>query len=187
MTSKKKSNIVIGILSVLTAAALIILAVNLYSNYTHPIKYSDTVNALAAEHGVDNLLIYAVIKTESGFNPDAESGAGARGLMQIMPETFEWIRWRWFPDDDLDFDDMFEPEINIRYGVRLISYHMENYNNNVENSLAAYHAGDGAVNEWLNDKRYSQNGRVLDEIPIPETAHYVNKVNKAHKVYTKKG
>ena len=58
----------------------------------YPLKYPDYVAAAAAENGVDPLLIYAVIRTESGFDPAAESGVGARGQMQITEVTFDWIK-----------------------------------------------------------------------------------------------
>jgi len=189
MTSKKKSKksvIVIPILIILIAAALTILAINLYLPYTYPLKYSEIIEESANEHGLDKFLIYAVIKTESGFNPDAVSSAGARGLMQIMPDTFEWIRdYRLRENsEDLNFDDMFTPENNIRYGAYLIAYHMKDYNN-TDCSLAAYHAGNGEVNKWLADSKYSSDGKTLHTIPIPETSHYVNKVNKAYQIYQK--
>jgi soluble lytic murein transglycosylase len=189
MTKKQKSgilNIIIGILAVLLAIAVGLLVYNEHLRRTHPILYSEIVEASAHEQGVDKFLIYAIIKTESGFNPDAVSSAGAQGLMQIMPETFEWIRDYRLKEfhEDISFDDLFNPDDNIRYGTYLISYHMRYYNN-VDNSLAAYHAGDGAVDQWLQDPELSSNGRTLDSIPIPETAHYVNKVNRAYEIYLK--
>jgi soluble lytic murein transglycosylase len=188
MNSKKKSTIVISILIILITAAVILLAVSLVRRWysddsrTHTIEYEQFVQRYAAEYEVDEFLIYAIIKTESGFDPDAVSELGARGLMQIMPDTFEWIKWRWFNDEDLSFDDMYNPQVNIRFGVRLISYHLQYYNN-VDNSLAAYHAGDGAVDAWLKDSRYSHDGKTLHTIPFDDTQHYVNKVNKAYEIY----
>jgi soluble lytic murein transglycosylase len=146
--------------------------------------YSEIVEPLAQEYGLDKFLIYAVIKTESGFNPDAVSTAGARGLMQIMPDTFKWIKnYRLF-ENNIEYDDMFNPEDNIRFGAYFISFNMRKYNS-INNSLAAYHAGVGAVDTWLNDSRYSSDGVVLDHIPIAETSHYVYKVNNAYQTYLK--
>jgi soluble lytic murein transglycosylase len=147
-------------------------------------EYSGIVEQFAGEHGLDKFLIYAVIKTESDFRADAESNLGARGLMQIMPDTFDWIKWRWYGDSEWTFDDMYDPEVNIRFGARLISYHM-NYYRNVDNTLAAYHAGDGAVDGWLKNPDYSSDGETLDVIPFPDTWHYVEKVNKAYEIYIK--
>jgi len=184
--------VVIWILTALLIGAVAILIINLashgydwYQRYTHPIKFGESVGKFADEHGLDRFLVYAVIKTESGFNPNAVSNAGARGLMQIMPETFEWLRDYRFSREEAKFDIMFNPDDNIRYGVYLIAYHMRQFDNNIDNSLAAYHAGDGDVKRWLNDKQYSSDGKTLDKIPISQTAHYVNKVNKAYETYLK--
>jgi len=162
------------------------LGLELYLPFAYPMKFSEIVEASAAEHGLDKYLIYAVIKTESGFNPEAVSTAGARGLMQIMPDTFEWIRDYRLREvsEDLSFDDMFVAENNVLYGAYLIAYHMKSYND-IDCSLAAYHAGNGEVNKWLQDSKYSSDGRTLHTIPIPETSHYVNKVNKAYQTYIK--
>jgi soluble lytic murein transglycosylase len=174
-------------LVVLIAAAVILLVVNIartwYEQDSHPQRFSDIVEPLAAEYNIDPLFIYAIIKTESSFNPSAESHLGARGLMQIMPDTFDWIQWRWFGDDGLTFDDMYTPEHNIRYGVRLITYNIEEVQN-TDSAIAAYHAGINAVKRWLDNDEYSSDGYRLDRgIPISDTAHYVNKVNKAYKIY----
>lgn len=180
--------VIIRILIVLIVLAVAALAANIwwynYERRTHPMEYSELVEHYSREFGVDKFLIHAVIKTESSYNPNAVSELGARGLMQIMPDTFEWIRDLRLRETGigLTFDDMFVPVTNIRYGVYLISYHM-GYYNNTDNSLAAYHAGDGAVDAWLKDKRYSQDGITLDVIPYNDTAHYVNKVNKAYDTY----
>ena len=186
---RDKLKVVINTLIVLIVVTIILLVINLafwgyneYLYHTHPIYYSEVVEKLAREHNIDKFLIYAIIKTESRFNPDAVSNAGARGLMQLMPDTFDWIKEHRLLDDELVFNDMFVPEHNLRYGVYLISYHMRHYNN-IDNSLAAYHAGDGAVDKWLMDRRYSKDGKTLDNIPISNTAHYVHKVNTAYKIY----
>ena len=195
MTKKENPDgltIAIRIVIILIALTLIPLLIRLafygyddYQKRVYRIDYSEIVENMANEYNLDKYLIYAVIKTESGFNSDAVSEVGARGLMQITKDTFEWIRdHRLRDDEDVNFDDMFEPEKNIQYGVYLISYHM-GYYNNTDNSLAAYHAGDGAVDGWLKDARYSKDGKTLSVIPISDTAHYVEKVNKAYKTYLK--
>jgi len=165
---------------------IILLAVNIaydrYLRHSHPILYSTAVENLAYEYNLDKFLVYAVIVTESGFDPEAVSEVGASGLMQIMPDTFDWISGRL--DDDLVYKDMFNPEDNIRYGVYLLSYHMNHYND-IDCTMAAYHAGDGRVDEWLADRKYSADGKTLQDIPISDTAHYVYKINKAYQTYLK--
>ncbi len=149
--------------------------------HTHPIRYSDYVESYAKQNNIDKYLVYAVIKTESGFDPEAVSNVGARGLMQIMEDTFDWIKYR-LDDDETEYSDMFEAEANIRYGCYLLGYLYEEFGN-IDATMAAYHAGRGRVNEWLSDSRYSSDGIHLDKIPVSDTAHYVDKINKAMDIY----
>ena len=145
--------------------------------------YKGYVEKYSKEYNVDKYLVYAVIKTESSFKPDALSNAGARGLMQIMEDTFDWIKYR-MGDTEAAYFDMYDPEINIKYGCWFLGYLSEEFGN-VDAVAAAYHAGRGKVNEWLADEKYSKDGVHLDVIPISDTAHYVSKINKAKDIYVK--
>jgi soluble lytic murein transglycosylase len=176
---------------ILLAAAIVVVAIfavaqladRVYLRYRmemYPLKYTDLVEQNASAFGVDKYLLYAIIDTESGFDPHAESNVGARGLMQLMEDTCDWISWR--TGEDLTFDDMFNPEDNIRYGTYLVDYLLDEFGN-VRAAVAAYHAGSGYVGKWLNDPKYSSDGNTLDEIPINDTAHYVNKIDKAYNEY----
>lgn len=153
-----------------------------YDRNTHPQKFSQLVENYADENGLDKDFVYAVIKTESGFNPEAESGVGARGLMQIMEETFDWIKYRLDDGDEITFDSMYEPEQNIRYGTYLLGY-LNGVFGNRECTAAAYHAGVNAVLGWLEDTTYSSDGSTLDAFPSSITEHYVNKIEKAYQTY----
>lgn len=168
------------------AVILIIGAYLLYGKYSsaaYPMKYQQYVEKYSKENNLDKYLVYAVIKTESGFDPSAESNVGARGLMQIMEDTFEWIKFK-SDDDKTVYYDMYDAETNIKFGCRLLGYLMDEFGD-VECVAAAYHAGRGNVNEWLGDKNYSKDGVHLDDIPISDTAHYVNKITKARNKYLK--
>lgn len=148
---------------------------------THPLQYTDYIEYYAEQNNIDKFLVYAVIKTESSFDPDAVSNVGARGLMQIMEETFDWIKYK-LGDENTTYSDMFKPEENIRYGCYLLGYLYDEFGN-IDATMAAYHAGRGKVNEWLADPQYSSDGVHLDEIPISDTAHYIDKINKAMDIY----
>lgn len=152
----------------------------LLSNY--PIRYQQLVEKYAAENNVDKFLIYAIIKTESDFKSDAVSNMGARGLMQIMDETFQWVRFRLGDDDALGYDAMFDPEQNIRYGCYLVGYLLR-YFENEEAAICAYHAGVGNVDSWLSNPDYSANGKSLDTVPASDTNHYLSKVKNALNIY----
>lgn len=149
---------------------------------SHPLEYTEFVDASAEEFGLDRYLLYAVIKTESSFDPSAVSGVGARGLMQIMEETFEWIRFRLGEEDETVYEDMFDPKLNIRYGAYLIGYLLEKFGD-VREAAAAYHSGVGCVSEWLSDEAYSSDGKHLDTIPSSAASHYVNKILTAYENY----
>lgn len=150
----------------------------------YPLEYQDYVERYSMEYNVDKFFVYAVIHTESGFKPDAVSNVGARGLMQIMEETFDWIKFR-MGDEETVYYDMFNPEINIKYGCWLLGYLYDEFGS-VEVAAAAYHAGRGNVNKWLSDSRYSSDGVHLDNIPIKDTAHYVSKITKTMDVYVRR-
>ncbi len=147
----------------------------------HPMKYTQYVERYSREYGLDKYLVYAIIKTESGYDCGSVSNVGARGLMQIMEDSFDWIKFK-LGDENTEYSDMFDPEQNIRYGCFLMGYLYDEFGN-VEAAAAAYHAGRGAVNSWLADPQYSSDGVHLDVIPISDTAHYVDKITKALATY----
>lgn len=155
-----------------------------YERNTHPLKFSEYVGKYADENELDLYFVYAVIKTESGFDPDAKSSAGARGLMQITEETFDWIKFRLGDGDEITFDSLYEPEQNIRYGTYLLGY-LKGVLKNRQCISAGYHAGVNAVLSWLEDTQYSDDGVTLKTIPSSVTRHYVNKIQTAYEIYTK--
>ena len=151
--------------------------------YVYPIGYSDMVETASMETGIDKYLIYAVIRTESNFNAEAESEVGARGLMQLMEDAFDWVKFRMEDDRSVTYDDMYDPGYNIEYGSFLLKLLYEE-DGDERTALAAYHSGRGSVNGWLEDKNYSSDGKTLDKIPSDTTEHYVKKVMTAYEGYT---
>ncbi len=151
-----------------------------YKIYPKPEEYREFVKKYSSEYGVSEELIYAVIKTESGFDSSAVSVKGAVGLMQIMPETFTWLT------DDilheyLDEGMLYDPETNIKYGTYYLS-RLHGRFGDWNTAIAAYNGGEGNVSEWLSNPNYSNDGIKLEINRIPksfsETKNYVNKVNK---------
>ena len=147
-------------------------------------QYTAEVKAAAKEFDVDENLIYAVIRTESGFDENAESHAGAVGLMQLMPDTFSWLQEH--KDGQVIYTDeaLRIPEINIRYGTYYLSYLKDLYGD-IPTAVAAYNAGASAVDSWLSDPTYSDDGKTLKKIPYDETEKYVKKVTRAWDRYQK--
>ncbi len=149
----------------------------------YPMPYSDQVFKYAAGSDIDPYYLTAIIKTESSFKPDAVSPKDARGLMQIMPETGEWIA------NQMDLypyhqDLLFDPETNIRMGAWYIANLEDEFAGNRIIALAAYNGGRGNVTKWLREHKISGDLSSIGAIPFPETRNFVSKVLLNYKVYT---
>ncbi len=166
----------------LTLSVIIVAAgINILYKAMYPTEYEDLVVKYSSENRLEPTLVFAVIRCESGFNKDAMSHKDAHGLMQITPETLEWLV---MVEGGSELPDMYDPEQNIKYGTALLRLHLDEFGNYRE-MLAAYHAGRGAVNSWLSDPRYSADGKTLDSIPYDDTNDYVNKVLSVKRIYDK--
>lgn len=152
---------------------------------THPDSYIQYVRQYSYEYNIPESVVFAVIKVESDFDPDAESVAGARGLMQMLPSTFEWLTSDEHLGEHLHKDELFDPEVSIRYGTYYLNYLYAKFDRNMDTALAAYNAGEGNVAKWLDDPLYSDGNGNLTNIPFSETADYVKKVNGEIETYKK--
>lgn len=150
---------------------------------SYPREYSKYVEKAAKEYDLEESLIYAVIRTESGFDADAQSNVGACGIMQMMPSSFEWLQQKRGTEGEYTTQDLFNPEICIDYGSYLLKYFYDLYGDE-RCAVAAYNAGF-VVGDWLEDSNYSIDGVTLSDIPYPETKHYVEKVESAKEMYIK--
>ena len=135
---------------------------------TLPLRHEDIIRQQAAQKGVPADLIAAVIYSESRFR-DQTSHAGARGLMQITPATAKLIE-KLSGGQTFKFDDLADPDINIRYGTFYLRYLIDKFGDNDVAALAAYNAGAANAEAWG-----GANLR-LDDIPFPETRGYVEDV-----------
>ena len=143
-----------------------------YQRLRYPLRYEAIVNAHARNYDLPPALLAAVIYTESKFDASARSDAGAMGLMQLLPETAKGIAVR-TGGDRFVVDDLLDPEINVRYGSWYLRHLLDRYDD-LRTALAAYHAGQGNVDEWR------RNGV---GIQFPETRSYVDRVLHAEHVY----
>ena len=168
--------------SIALCAFLMQMAQKHYMRTAYPLEYSEFVQSYAAQYDIDPSLIHALIYVESGYDEKAVSYAGARGLMQLMPKTFAWMQSRSPEKEALTDDALFDPEINIRYGVLLLSVLYEEFEE-TGTVLAAYNGGIGNVRKWLQNPEYSEDGKTLKAIPIPETRNYVQKIPRAQAMY----
>ncbi len=148
----------------------------------YPTSYGDFVEFYAKENNLSPSFVFAVIECESGFDKNAVSSVGAKGLMQIMPETFEWLQTK--TGEALPEEKLFDAETSVKYGCLFYGILMKEFGNEAT-AIAAYHAGMTNVKKWLKDERYSPDGSTLSDIPFPSTKSYVNKVMKTKNIYQK--
>ena len=148
------------------------------SNWIYPKKYEEIVTRHARAFGLEESLVYGLIKTESGFDKNAQSRAGALGLMQLTPSTAEFVSRKLGTSEY----DLFDADTNVLFGCCYLWYLSRRFSD-LSTILAAYNAGEGRVQNWLAKSDYSGDGETLDFIPFAETRHYVNKVKKFYKCY----
>lgn len=155
--------------------------------FNYPTKYEEYVVKYSKKYKVNPVLVYSVIKVESNFNPDAKSNVGARGLMQIMEDAYDWIKFRLNDNKSTGYDDMYDPETNIKYGTYYLSYLMDKYDNSIQLTAAAYHCGMGLVDSWIEDGTIDKNHFDVNDIPDEndQTSYYVTKIMDAYDGYSK--
>lgn len=136
-----------------------------------PQKYSSEVRNASETYAIEESLLFAVIRAESNFRPNAVSPAGAVGLMQLMPLTARFI------EEQAGFScNLLDPAENIRAGTWYLQYLLSRFEGERE-ALAAYNAGEGTVRSWLRNADYSDDGKHLKDIPFMETARYITRIN----------
>lgn len=176
MQVAKRTWIYIGI-SLLVVLVLFLITYfffpKIFGDLIYPLDYEETIIKYSKEYDVDPALIAGIIYSESHFNPNAASHAGAQGLMQIMPATGAAIASR----IGEPFGDLFNAETSIRYGTYYIDSLIEKYNGDVDAALAAYNGGAAAADRYVVTR---------SDASIPaETAGYIVKVNSAWDNYEK--
>lgn len=150
----------------------------------HPIYYKDLIDQYAAENNLQPAFVAAIILNESSFRTDAESNVGARGLMQLMPDTAEWISGK-LGDSYYSFDHMWEAEQNIRYGCWYLNYLSKLFRGDPVTMASAYHAGQTTVTGWLSDPAMSPDGLSLSLSGMKDgpTKTYAGRVTQAYAIY----
>jgi soluble lytic murein transglycosylase len=146
-----------------------------YLRARYPLEYEHIVRGHARNYDLDPALLAAVIYAESRFDPNVESAAGAVGLMQLLPDTAKGIAVR-TGGSTFVVSDLRDPEINVRYGSWYLNHLRARYDGDLRLALAAYHAGQGNVDQWL-----AEGSKIL----FPETQDYVDEVERVRRVYAK--
>ena len=152
-------------------------------HFSYPMEYEAEVRRACEKYDLDPCLVFAVIRTESFFTPDAVSGAGAQGLMQIMPETGRWLSGKIELDAPYDDEMLYDPATNLRLGCWYLDFLHKRYDGRWQEALTAYIAGQGQVDQWLTDSELSKDGKTLDVIPGQDVKEYAAKVMRTHEKY----
>ena len=147
----------------------------------HTVKYREWIEKYAAENDVHPAFIAAIILRESSYDPSAESNVGARGLMQVMKDTYDFVNRKL--NDGATWDNMYDAETNIRYGCWYIGYLSKIFNGDPIKIACAYHAGPNNVKLWA--MKYADDGvnLTVDDIPMEDTRYYAGKVMNAYAIY----
>lgn len=169
----------VKLFSIILAIAIILLGISFgityYATSRLDIKYTDLIENYSKKNKLDSKLTAALISVESSYNEKAKSGVGARGLMQILPETAEWISEKM--KVDYDKEKLFDPEYNIKMGTFYLKYLLD-YFKSEHLALAAYNGGMGNVEKWIKEGKLSAAKDSLENIPFEETRNYVGKIDK---------
>jgi soluble lytic murein transglycosylase len=176
---RRRMAALLGFLLVLILGFAVVLPVadKAVKEVTLPLRHEDIIRQQARDKDLDPSLIAAVIYAESHFR-DQTSHAGARGLMQITPQTADEIA-RKSGGTEFEQGDLATPQINISYGSWYLRWLLDRYGDNKTLAVAAYNAGSGNVDRWIAQDPSMR----VDEIPFPETRAYVAKVLDAHRDY----
>lgn len=148
------------------------------------VTWQDEIEQYAAQYNLQPAFVMAIIRNESSFRTNAESSVGARGLMQLMPDTAEWIAGK-LDDDSYTFDRMWDAETNIRYGCWYLGYLTRLFRGDAQLVSAAYHAGQTTVTQWLSDPERSSDGVTLDMDRLTDgpTKQYIGRVTQTYGIY----
>ena len=153
-----------------------------YDRARYPLQYDDAIRTSSRHNDLDPALVAAIIYAESRFDAGARSEHGAVGLMQVLPETAEQIAGE---TGGVDFEtgDLADPEVNVRYGTYYLRTVLDQFDGDVVAAVAAYNAGAGAVQEWVDQAHAAGHDLRIRDIPYPETRAYVRSVLAARAAY----
>ena len=143
--------------------------------YSYPAGYSQIIKNYTVKYQLDPFILYSLILQESRYKPDAVSNAGALGIMQIMPSTASRVA-KSIDLTPFSSQILMDPQINLGIGTWYFKQLMVKYKGNYVLSLAAYNAGEKSVDQWLAHSTDCNTDEFIEDIPFPETRHYVKSI-----------
>ncbi|CUH95568.1 putative membrane protein [Propionispora sp. 2/2-37] len=167
--------LVAGVLILVVGAYAVYCSGWFQKKYVYPLPYEAIIFKYALENDLDPFLVASVIRAESKFLVKARSPKGAMGLMQMMPETAEWVATQ-LEFTDFSIKQLDDPEVSIRLGAWYLSSLKKEFNSNEILMLAAYNGGRGNVKHWMEQYQWSFDFAGIEGIPFRETREYVKKV-----------
>ena len=173
--------IILILMAILFVLLVILLNFKNIQKLIYRQDYSEYVEKYAKEYNVEPLLIYSIIKAESNFDDEAVSSKGATGLMQLMDNTAKEIA----TNESLEYvsnESLFDPETNIKLGVKYFADLIAIFKNEAV-ALAAYNAGMGTVQGWIDKGTIKADGSDIENIPYNETNMYVRKILNDYGIY----
>lgn len=163
--------------------AILFLGTN-WMSWFYPIHYKDEIRKHSLTYEMDPFLVASIIRVETNFKTGRESKKGAVGLMQLMPDTAKWaLEKAKLPDVSLERLKE-EPSSNIELGTWYLSTLSRQFDGNRTAVIAAYNAGPGKVQSWLDEGRWDGTEASVKDIPFGETRHYVQRVIYYYDQYT---
>ncbi|MEA2142836.1 MAG: soluble lytic murein transglycosylase [Solirubrobacteraceae bacterium] len=174
----------VALLAALAAVVVVPRLPDVVRELALPLAHEDIIRQQADAKELDASLLAAVIYAESRFR-DATSHAGARGLMQITPQTARYIA-NLSGGTAFEQGDLSTPQVNISYGAYYLRYLLRRYDRNTVLALAAYNGGEGNVDRWLAEASTSERAFGKEQIPFAETREYVDRVLDARTSYREK-
>lgn len=157
----------------------------LLAEHPLPDQYLPAIEEAAQQNNVKPAFLAAIILCESSYRKDAESSVGARGLMQVMPDTASWIAGKLGEENNFNIELMYDPLTNIRYGSWYIGYLSQMFGGDPVLVASAYHAGQGEVSGWLMNPDYSLDGQSIhiNDMADGPTKQYAQRVVSAYAIY----
>lgn len=166
--------LIMALTTVILVAGFYFFFPHVWGEIVYPLDYQESIKKYSDQWGLNANFVCAIMYTESHFNPQANSGVGARGLMQIMPATGRSIAEE-LGETNYSADNLYDPDTNIRYGSYYIKGLLDKYDGNYDYALAGYNAGVPRADRWREDAA-----------PLPtETVFFIAKVKNTKDAYDK--